>query len=133
MILGNMKEAQKSEVFIEDIDAETLASMISFIYTEDFQVGDHTDVQMVARAADKYDMKGFLDLLCFKMKNIDNIKNEFIADMLIAAERHNSKELRAVALDKLRADRNIIKEAGFRQRMKKAPNVDLILDLVNDL
>ena len=55
MILGDMKEAQKSEVFIDDIDAETLAMMISFIYTGDFKVGDHTDVQMVARAADKYE------------------------------------------------------------------------------
>ena len=40
------KEAQKSEVFIEDIDAETLAMMISFIYTGDFEVGDQPDVQM---------------------------------------------------------------------------------------
>ena len=132
MILGKMKEAQKSEVFIEDIDAVTLASMISFIYTGDFQVGDHTDVQMVARAADKYDIKGFLDLLCFKMK-AGNIKSELIADMLIAADRHNSKELRAVALEKLRADRKILNEDGFRTRMKKADNKDLIFGLFNDL
>ena len=132
MILGRMKEAQKSEVFIEDLDAGTLARMISFIYTGDFDVGDNLDIQMVARAADKYDIKGLMDLLCFKMKT-DNIKNEFIADMLITADKHNSKELRTLALDKLRADRNIIKGAGFRQRMKEAPNVDLLLDLVNDL
>ena len=133
MILGNMKEARKNEVFIEDIDAETLSMMISFIYTGDYDVGDDTDVQMVARAADKYDVKGFLDLLCFKMKTIDDIKNEFIADMLISAERHNSKELRAVAMDKLRANKNIIKEAGFRNRMKETQNMDLLFDIFNDL
>ena len=132
MILGKMKEAQQSEVLIEDIDANTLASMVSFIYTGDFEVDDTTDVQMVARAADKYSIKGFMELLCFKMK-AGNIKNDFIADMLIAAEKHNSKELRAVALEKLRADRKIIKEEGFRERMKKAKNMDLLLDLVNDL
>ena len=44
MILGNMKEAQRSEVFIEDIDAETLVSIITFIYTGDFEVGDETDL-----------------------------------------------------------------------------------------
>ena len=132
MILGDMKEAQKSEVFIEDIDAETLAMMISFIYTGDFEVGDHTDVQMVARAADKYDIKGFLDLLCFKMK-LGNIKSELIADMLIAADRHNSEGLRAVAMDKLRANRNIIKEAGFKQRMKEGQNMDLLFNIFNDL
>ena len=132
MILGKMKEAQKSEVFIEDIDVNTLASMISFIYTGDFEVDDTTDVQMVARAADKYDIQGFMELLCFKMKTGD-IKNDFIADMLIAADRYNSQELRDVALDKLRANKNIVKEAGFRQRMKKAENKDLVFDLVNDL
>ena len=132
MILGKMKEAQKSEVFIEDIDANTLESMIRFIYTGDFKVSDNTDIQMVARAADKYDIKGFMDLLCFKMKTED-IQNEFIADMLITADRHDSKELRAVALDKLRADRNIINEGGFRKRMKKAENKDLVFNLFNDL
>ena len=109
MISGNMVEAQKNEVFIEDIDAETLASMIAFIYTGDFEVGDKTDVEMVARASDKYDIKGFLDLLCFKMKT-GNVANDLIADMLITADRHDSKELKDVAMEKLRADRNIIKE-----------------------
>ena len=47
---------------------------------------------------------------------IGNIKNEFIADMLITADRHDSKELRALALDKLRTDRNILNEKGFRTR-----------------
>ena len=69
MILGKMKEAQENEVSIEDLDAETLAIMISFIYTGNFDVGDNLDIQMVARAADKYDLKGFIKLLCFKMKN----------------------------------------------------------------
>ena len=132
MISGNMVEAQKNEVFIEDIDAETLGSMITFIYTGDFEVGDKTNVEMVARASDKYDIKGFLELLCFKMK-IGNIKNDLIADMIITAHRYNSKELRAVAMDKLRADKNILNEAGFRKRMKKAEDVDLIFDLFNDL
>ena len=132
MILGQMKEAQKNEVFIEDIDGETVAKMISFIYTGDFEVDDTTDVQMVAWAADKYNIKGFLDLLCFKMKT-GNIKVDLIADMLIAADRHNSKELKDVALDKLRANRDIFKEDGFRTRMKKADNKDLLFDLFNDL
>ena len=132
MILGNLKEARKNEVFIEDIDAETLAMMITFIYTGDFEVGDDTDVQMVARAADKYDIKGFMELLCFKMKPF-TVKNELIADMVITADRYNSKELRDVALNKLRANRDIMNEAGFRQRMMMAENKNLIFDLFRDL
>ena len=79
------------------------------------------------------DIKGFLELLCIKIKIISKIKNEFIADMLITADRYNSRELRAVALSKLRADRTIIKEAGFMERMMKAENKNIIFDLVNDL
>ena len=132
MILGQMKEAHKNEVFIEDINADTLASMISFIYTGDFEVGDTTDVQMVARAADKYDIKGFLELLCFKIQT-GNIKNDLIADMLITADIYNSQELKAVALEKLRLDRSIIKESGFRERMMKGGNKQLLFDLIDDL
>ena len=131
MILGNMKEAQKNEVFIKDIDAETLGSMITFIYTGDFELGDDADIAMVVRAADMYDIKGFMDLVCFKMKT-GNVKNDFIADMLITADRHNSRELRAVALDKLRADRNILNEAGFKERLNAA-NIDVIIGLFNYL
>ena len=87
---------------------------------------------MVARAADKYDLKGFLELLCFKMK-AGKIKNEFIADMLIAADRHDSKELRAVAMDRLRANRDILNEKGFRQRMRKAGKMDLQFEIFKDL
>ena len=41
----------------------------------------NTDIEMTAHAADKYDMKEFMDLLCFKMKaQAEDLKNEFIAD-----------------------------------------------------
>ena len=37
---------------------------------------------MVALVADKYDIPGMMDLLCFQMKDVED---ENIADMLIAA------------------------------------------------
>ena len=132
MILGNMTEARKSEVFIEDIDAETLSMMISFIYTGDFEVGDSADVQMVARAGDKYDVKGLMDLFCFKMKT-GHIKDEFIADMLIIADRYNSKDLRALAMDKLKANKNILDEKEFREKMATAENKNLVFEIFKDL
>ena len=54
------------------------------------------------------------------------IKNDLIVD------RYNFKELSHVALEKLRADRTITKEEGFREKMKKA-DMDLLLDLIADL
>ena len=131
MILTDMKEARKGEIYIEDVDEGTLASMINFIYTGDLS-GDNLNVQMVANMADKYDMPAFMDMLCFKMKSQD-IRSEFIADLLISADRHDSKDLKNVALDKLRADREIINDKGFRKKLQNTENKNILFDLFNEL
>ena len=131
MILTDMKEARKGEIYIEDVDEGTLASMINFIYTGELS-GDNLDVQMVANMADKYDMPAFMDMLCFKMKSQD-IRSEFIADLLISADRHDSKDLKNVALDKLRADREIINDKGFRKKLQNTENKNILFDLFNEL
>ena len=126
-----MQEAGKGEIIIEEIDPKTLSSMIHYIYTGDL-VGDDLDVQMVACAANRYNMPGFIDLLCFKMKSED-VKNEYIADMLIAADRHDSQDLKDLALNKLRADRMILNDEEFRKKMHEAENKNIIFDLFNEL
>ena len=131
MILTDMKEARKGEIYIEDVDEVTLASMINFIYTGDLSE-DNMDVQMVANMADKYDMPAFMDVLCFKMKTED-IRSEFIADLLISADRHDSKDLKNVALDKIRADREIINDKGFRKKLQNTENKNILFDLFNEL
>ena len=131
MILTDMKEAKKGEIYIEEVDEGTLASMINFIYTGELS-GDNLDVQMVANMADKYDMPAFMDMLCFKMKSQD-IRSEFIADLLISADRHDSKDLKNVALDKLRADREIINDKGFRKKLQNTENKNILFDLFNEL
>ena len=131
MILTDMKEARKGEIYIEEVDEGTLASMINFIYTGELS-GDNLDVQMVANMADKYDMPAFMDMLCFKMKSQD-IRSEFIADLLISADRHDSKDLKNVALDKLRADREIINDKGFRKKLQNTENKNILFDLFNEL
>ena len=55
---------------------------------------------MVAHATVKYKIPGFMDLLCFKMKTED-VQSKYIAGMLIAADRHGSKDLKNLALDKI--------------------------------
>ena len=56
MILGQMREAQQGEVFIEEIDEDTLRSMINFIYTGDFYFHQSKDIQMMTHTADKYQL-----------------------------------------------------------------------------
>ena len=59
------------------------------------------------------------------MREIDPMKTEdvqskYIAGMLIAADRHGSKDLKNLALDKIRADREIFNDEGFRRKMQEA-------------
>ena len=87
---------------------------------------------MVAHATVKYEIPGFMDLLCFKMKTED-VQSKYITGMLIAADRHGSKDLKNLALDKIRADRRILHDKEFRKRMQEAEDKDLLVDLFNDL
>ena len=74
-------EEGKSEIFIEEVDEKTVQEMIHYVYTGKF-TGADLNVQMVAWVANKYDLPGMMDLLCFKMNDVED---ENIADMLIAA------------------------------------------------
>ena len=131
MIFGQMREAQQGEVFIEDIDEVPLQSMITFFYTGDFDFDQEKDIRMMTHAADKYFLEGFLELLCYKMKTV-KVKNSSVADIFISAHLYKSKQLKDVALEKLRQNRAILKDKEFREKMKAVDN-SLILDLVDEI
>ena len=69
------------------MDEKTVQEMIHYIYTGEF-TGKDLNVQSVAWVADKYDLPGMMDLLCFRM--IEDVEEEYIADMLIAAGKQNT-------------------------------------------
>jgi len=131
MIQSDMEEGRKGEIKIPDIDENTLAAMFHYIYTGELELGEDVTVQNVAYAADKYNLSGWIALLCFKIGN-DDISEGEVADLLLTANKHNSVELRQVALEKIRANRKILDTELFRKKMRKA-NSDIIIDLFNDL
>ena len=77
----DMSEGRTEEIYIEEVDEKTVEEMIHYVYTGKF-TGADLNVQMMALVADKYDIPGMMDLLCFQMKDVED---ENIADMLIAA------------------------------------------------
>ena len=89
-----------------------------------------SDVQKIITLADKYDLPGLVDLLCREMesKKLDGV---MIAELLITAHQHGSENLRRIALDKIRADREIFSEEGFRSLMKKA-DPTIMMDLLKE-
>ena len=126
IVLANMEE-----VFIPDIDEDTLSAMITYIYTGEVDMGEGLDVEMVVRAADKYDLPAFRDIFYFKMKKKD-LSNKTIADLLITGHKYDSMELKEMAMEKIRANKkDILSDDGFRIKMMEAdPNI--LLDLVKD-
>ena len=131
MIQGTMQEAENKEIFIKELDEKTLESVVNFVYTGELEVSDNMDVQQMVWAGHKYELAGFIELLSFKLKQEKNIKHGTIADMLIAAFRHNKVDLRAEATERIRINRNIMKEEEFRENMKDHGIV--LLELIKDL
>ena len=60
------------------------------------------------------------------------LSGEMIADLIITAHRHGAEDIRQIALNKIRGNREIFKDEGFRKGMKEAPNT-IMMDLFNDL
>ena len=86
-IASDMLEGRTKEIYIEEVDGKTVQEMINYVYTGEL-TGEDLNVQMVAWVADKYDLPGMMDLLCCRMKQVEVVEPEIIADMLIAAGKH---------------------------------------------
>ena len=134
-ILSDMKEAKKREIYVEEIDEKTLGSVINFIYTGELDLGEEPDVQMLAWAGNKYLLPRFMEVLCYELRG-EWSTGEMVADILISAHLYDSKDLKEVALGKIRRRRGLLKEAGFEKVMKEENSTrgrDIMLDLVKDL
>ena len=130
-ILDPTQEATNCEIFEENVGEKALGSVIKFIYTGELELGEDPDIQDLAWAGTKYLLPGFMDLLALQVMKLD-LSGEMIADLLIAAHRHESEVLRRIALDKIRGDREIFNDPGFRKEMEEAPNA-VMMDLFKDL
>lgn len=124
----DMIEGRTKEIFIEEVDPATLLEMTNYVYTGAF-TGKDLNVQMVAWLADKYDLPGMMDLLCFRMN--EDVEDENIADMLIAADRHDSDQLKSIAMNKLRKKREILINPAFRGKLQNYQNI--LFELIQEL
>ena len=130
-MLSDMEEGQKGEMFIPDIDEKTLGTVIKYVYTDQLEMAEDQDLEMMINAADKYNLPGLVTLLCNQMREVD-IKGEMIADLLILAYKHGKEELRELAVERIKANKMICKEEGFKERMEGAPAA-IWIDLLTDL
>merc|ERR1711874_97775 len=111
-----------------------MGSVISYIYTGELDLGEEPDVQLLAWAGDKYQLPGFMEVLCSKLRK-EKLTGEMLADILISAHLHDSQDLKKVALEKIRINRRPLKEEGFEKVMKEEDSTrgrDILLDLVKN-
>merc|ERR1712142_439544 len=112
-----MEEAAKGEAIIEDLNEDTLDSLITFIYTGDFQISPVIDVQNMVLAGEKYLMSEFTELFFYKLQHEDYIKPKMVADILLASHKHSKKKLKELAVEKIRANRSIVDDKDFRKTL----------------
>ena len=92
MLDSDMREAREGEIIIQDMDSTTVRSMIHYIYTgemsEDWQ---DLDILEVARAADMYDMPGWVKVCWTKLRGGDvTLTEEQIVQMRLAEQTYDT-------------------------------------------
>ena len=114
MFQGDTMEARQGNVTVTDVDSRTLAAVLHYVYTGELKEG--LDLNNMIYAADKYDLPGLRDLLFLKMKSED-IQEEFIPDLLIIADKYQAGPLKKLALEKIRANRKILRKKDFQRKL----------------
>ena len=114
MFQGDTMEARQGNVTVTDVDSRTLAAVLHYVYTGELKEG--LDLNNMIYAADKYDLRGLKELLFLKMKSED-IQEEFIPDLLIIADKYQAGPLKKLALEKIRANRKILRKKDFQRKL----------------
>ena len=131
-ILSPMQEAAKGEIFIKDVGEKTLDTIINFIYTGELELGENPDIVDLAWTGTKYLLSGFMELLTLRLQlRKEEFPGEMIADLLTAAHRHGAEDLRKLAMAKIRANKKIFDDPGFKKEMEAHPSI--LIDIFKDL
>ena len=130
MIQGDTLEAERGKITVVDVEPESFGVMLHYVYTGDLQPERDLELQDVLNVADKYDLPGLKQLLYCKMKSED-IKVEFVPDMLILADRFQAGPLKELAMEKIRADRKILKDEEFRRKLSNVQHI--MFDIMEQL
>ena len=99
----NMQEASQARVQITDIQPHTLAALLKYLYTGDFD-GDQSSGLLVA--ADKYDLQP-LRQTC-ETHLIKSLTKDNVVDLILLADRHNAAGLKTAALEYVRSSNELL-------------------------
>ena len=99
MLDSPMKEAREGEINIQEMNSTTLRYMIHYIYTMELAEGWQELILDVVRAADMYDLPGWMELLCSELRDGEiELSEDQLDDMKIAGETYiAARELKVIA------------------------------------
>ena len=128
-----MSEARKGVINIRDLNSDTLSSMIHYIYTGQLADGwQDLDIPDVAKAADMYDLQGWLEIFCSEL-NTEEVSDEKVAEMIIAGSRYEhsasyrqARLLMRMARARIRRSREITLDEGFREKLRGEDPIVLV-------
>ena len=131
-ILGDMVEAARGEIFDQELGEKTLTTLLDYVYTGVLELGEDSDIVELAWGGNKYLLSGFMEHLGFQLQMKKKLSGKMVAGLFIAAHRHGAENLRKIALDRLRANREIVTDERFRMEMEGA-DPSIMMDIVKDL
>ena len=75
----------------------------------------------MAETTDKYDLPGWMELLCSKLMTKKKLSGEKVAEMIIVGSRYKhsaARKLMVVAREKIKERREITENPAFRERLQ---------------
>ena len=110
-------EGVKGEAKITDVNEETLQEVLHYLYTGNLSGKDY-EIYSLCYAADKYQLATLMHLICQEIKSKKTKpKAEEVAEVFISAEMFRKEELFEVAMEKLLKNKDMMKNAKFRDKM----------------
>ena len=109
------------EAVIEDVDGETLQELIHFIYMGRLS-GKEFGIQPLCYAANKYQLEGLMKLIADEAENVE-LQDEEVAELFISAELFNQEKLYYIAMERLKAKKEIVASKEFQEKMRESPKI----------
>ena len=117
MFLAGMKEGVQGEAVITDVNEETLQEVLHYLYTGKLS-GKDFSIHSLCYAVEKYQLATLMDLICQEIKcRKAEMQAGEVAEVFISAELFRKEELFEVAMEKLRKNKDMMKEAKFKEKM----------------
>ena len=100
MFRTEMKETSERRMTVEDVGPGTVAAVLEYLYTGGITA--EVDVKELIYIADKYDMKGLMEL-CFRKLPV--IGDDMVVDFLLMADKHNFVEYKKAIMLRINMDK----------------------------